>query len=33
MTIWGWVFLAVSWSLITAINIYCFYKVFTVRKL
>jgi hypothetical protein len=27
MNIYGWIFLAISWSLILALNLYCFYRV------
>lgn len=33
MTREGLIFLVISWGIIIGLNIYCFYKVFTVKKL
>jgi hypothetical protein len=29
MTLWGWVFLGVSWGLLTTVTVWCFVKIFT----
>jgi hypothetical protein len=29
MTPWGWVFLCVSWGVLTAVTVWCFVKIFT----
>jgi hypothetical protein len=28
MTLWGWVFLGVSWGVLTAVTVWCFVKIF-----
>lgn len=32
MRLSGWTFLIISWGLITALVIFCFYRVFTKKK-
>jgi hypothetical protein len=32
MKISGWVFLAVSWAIIMGLTTFCFYKIFTKKK-
>lgn len=29
MTLLSWVYMLVAWGIITGINVYCFYRVFT----
>lgn len=29
MTMWSWLYMGIVWAAITALNVYCFYIIFT----